>query len=321
MKRFLDGKGWGTALVLHPLDAIRTIRYLLKHKGLNPGNAFRQWLREELKQLGIESTTQLDTRINQFPPLQYRGRTDTQVGNAEVALVAADIKTETRAVFPRKARLYFDNPEAVNPAEYVRASMSVPFFFEPHVVRNIPHIDSSDEVVENWRRIKGIRDPRAFFSKGFPRDVELVDGGMVSNFPFDIFHASNRIPKMPTFGVKLELDLYQPKSNKTGRFTMGLLNTCRNMLDNHYRASLNLEYNELVKEIEIATLASGATPHWLDFAMAPSHREHLFLCGVRAAIDFLRKDPADPGQGFNWERYLDLRRAEITQPETALVGE
>ncbi|SHE71094.1 NTE family protein [Microbulbifer donghaiensis] len=308
--RLLSGKGSFRSFVLHPIDALRTLNHLLKFKGLNPGNTFKQWLEEQLKELGIENTAQLNTRINQFPDLVYRDSRDTQVGKAEVALVAADITTETRAVFPRKAPLYFASPDSVNPAEFVRASMSVPGFFEPHVVGKIPQLDDGEAVAENWRKIKGIKDPRAYFKNAFPEDVQFVDGGMVSNFPFDIFHSRSGTPKLPTFGVKLELDLYQPKTNKLGRFTTGLINTCRHMLDNHFRATLNAEYNELVKEIAITPLANGERPHWLNFSMPDRHCEHLFLCGAEAAIDFLRTDPDDPEQGFNWAEYLQIRQSQ-----------
>jgi len=309
--RLLKGKGLFSTFTFHPIDSFRAFRYLMKNKGLNPGHNFKQWLQDQLKQLGVESTAQLNTRINQFPALKYRGNKDSQVGTAEVALVAADIRTKTRVMFPGKASLYFSNPDAVNPAEYARASISVPGFFEPHVVRNIPHIDLSDEVAENWRRIKGIKDLKLFFRGGFPQDVEFVDGGMLSNFPFDIFHIHSGTPKLPTFGVKLAPDIYQPRINKPGRFAMGLVNTCRHIQDNHFRAGVNAEYNTLVKEIEITRLANGEQPHWLNFSMPEAHLEHLFVCGARAAIDFLRTDPDKPEQGFNWEKYLQIRASEM----------
>ncbi|WP_020415046.1 patatin-like phospholipase family protein [Microbulbifer variabilis] len=304
VQRLLKGKGLFSSLALHPFDSLRTCKQLLREKGLNPGDAFTQWLQEELRQLGITNTAQLNQRINQFPTLHYRGEPDPIVGNAEVALVAADITTETRAVFPAKAPLYFSNPDAVNPAEFVRASMSVPGFFKPYTVKDIPQLDECSSVAENWRSIKGIGDPRLFFKNGFPKEIQFVDGGLVSNFPFDIFHKPVGTPKLPTFGIKLEVDHYQPKSDKVGRFAMGLINTCRNMLDNHVRASLNAEYHTLVKEIAIEPMTSGEHPHWLDFAMPGKHCEHLFLSGVRAAIEFL-------SSGFQWEDYLVLRQPEV----------
>ncbi|WHI49580.1 patatin-like phospholipase family protein [Microbulbifer sp. MLAF003] len=73
VQRLLKGKGLFSSLALHPFDSLRTCKQLLKEKGLNPGDAFTQWLQEELRQLGITNTAQLNQRINQFPTLHYRG--------------------------------------------------------------------------------------------------------------------------------------------------------------------------------------------------------------------------------------------------------
>ncbi len=57
----------------------------------------------------------------------------------------------------------------------VRASMSIPFFFEPAIVKGHDGTSST-----------------------------LVDGGVLSNFPIDIFdRTEGRRPRWPTFGVKL----------------------------------------------------------------------------------------------------------------------
>ena len=46
-------------------------------------------------------------------------------------VVAADITTQTRAIFPEDAPAYWKPEVKVNPARFVRASMSIPFFFLP----------------------------------------------------------------------------------------------------------------------------------------------------------------------------------------------
>jgi NTE family protein len=51
-----------------------------------------------------------------------------------MAIIAADITTSTKAVFPKLSQLYFDDPENTSPAEFVRMSMSIPFFFYPKEV-------------------------------------------------------------------------------------------------------------------------------------------------------------------------------------------
>ena len=58
-----------------------------------------------------------------------------------LAMVAADITTETKVEFPKMADLYWNNPGQVNPACYARASMSIPFFFHPYRVSECPQLD------------------------------------------------------------------------------------------------------------------------------------------------------------------------------------
>ena len=52
----------------------------------------------------------------------------------DLAIIASDITTETKAVFPNYTALYYENPGAVSPSEFVRMSMSIPVFFEPKEV-------------------------------------------------------------------------------------------------------------------------------------------------------------------------------------------
>lgn len=71
--------------------------------------------------------------------------------------MAADITTQTRAVFPEDAGTYWANEE-VNPAAFVRASMSIPFFFEPFEVSNVPrHGESAakKEYEKIWKTYNG----------------------------------------------------------------------------------------------------------------------------------------------------------------------
>ena len=64
-------------------------------------------------------------------------------------------------------------------ADAVRASMSIPFFYEPL----------------RFRR----RD-----ADGKQVVSVMVDGGMLSNFPIDVFDRTDgKPPRWPTFGIKL----------------------------------------------------------------------------------------------------------------------
>ena len=67
-------------------------------------------------------------------------------------------------------------------AEAVRASMSIPFFYEP-------------------LRFTGRDDA------GKPVQSYMVDGGMLSNFPIEVFDRTDgKPPRWPTFGIKLSRD-------------------------------------------------------------------------------------------------------------------
>ena len=72
-------------------------------------------------------------------------------------IVAADITTQTRAVFPEDAGTYWADGE-VNPAAFVRASMSIPFFFLPFEVSNLPRRGESaaqDKYSQIWKTYNG----------------------------------------------------------------------------------------------------------------------------------------------------------------------
>ena len=56
-----------------------------------------------------------------------------------------------------------------------------------------------EEVRRDWRRLAGYRGT-------LPDEVLLVDGGIMSNFPIDVFHRADTIPQRPTIGVKLGID-------------------------------------------------------------------------------------------------------------------
>ena len=108
---------------------------------------------------------------------------------AGLALVAADVSTQTKAVFPKMAELYWKNPDAVNPADYVRASMSIPYFFHPFRVDKIP---SGANAMLLWKQY-------ADFESTPPKSCVFIDGGIMSNFPINLFHRPDRSrPRRPS---------------------------------------------------------------------------------------------------------------------------
>ena len=269
--------------------------------GLNPGHHFLHWLGELLRAEGIATAADLDARLARRPAgLAHRGDTpftddDVNVPNARLVVVAADVWSETRVELPAMAELYWDDPGAVNPALFARASMSIPFFFEPLRIEPLP---DGAAAWERWNRHAGLY--REQTSDGQPPDRALfVDGGLLSNFPINAFHVSDRAPRMPTFGVKLQYDnrvditrAYRGDSGFSGigAFSGMLLNSARHQLDFEF-IRRNPDYKHLVQYIPcVREYPSGRQEpiDWIDFNLPDEDKALLFRQGAEKAIEFVR---------------------------------
>lgn len=148
---------------------------LLAENGIYEGTRLREWL-DALLAPGADTFAELA-----LPP----DPSSSLAPNQRVRLVVnvSDVSLGRLVRLPWDyERVYGLEPDGQRVADAVRASMSIPFFFEPARLRYQRQVD------------------------GRPRDAEsvLVDGGMLSNFPVDIFDTPpGRTPRWPTFGIKL----------------------------------------------------------------------------------------------------------------------
>lgn len=257
--------------------------------GLNPGEVFRQWIENILKKEGIVNTKELLDRLNQLPVgLRHRDEKESiEDVKPMLALVAADISTQTKTIFPKMAELYWKNTDAVNPSNYVRASMSIPGFFHPFRVERIP----DDDTAKNLWRSYGYKET-------LPESCVFIDGGIMSNFPINLFHRPDRVPYAPTFGVKLGTDK-RKTDNISTPFTLlsVIFEAARTNLDNDF-ISRNPDYHKLVSYI------NTGEHNWLNFAMSDEDKLDLFKKGAEEADWFLRE--------FDWDEYKKIRK-EIAQ--------
>ena len=142
---------------------------LLSQKGIkNYGDL------KALRKKGVSDKNKL-FRINDQGKREEYKRVDHW---SEMAIIAADITTESKIVFPKMVDLFYSNPDVQNPADFVRASMSIPLFFTPFKIKNIPG------GVDSWNRWNEATCLRT----SVPSEVMFMDGGIISNFPIDIFH-------------------------------------------------------------------------------------------------------------------------------------
>jgi NTE family protein len=223
---------------------------LLSQQGIYEGAYFKRWLAEILESKGVRTFADLryeDALAGADLPAEQRYR---------LVVMASDVSTG------RLQRLPWDYPElgldagAIPVVDAVRASMSIPFFFEPVRLRSEIHAG----------------------------DLWLVDGGMLSNFPVEVFDRSHGDPpRWPTFGIKLSAR----RGAQAVRFLVdSTYDLARSMLATMTSFHDQMHIDDpgvLARTIFIDTFGVKAT----DFDLSPTTAERLFENGRSAAETFL----------------------------------
>ncbi len=309
-------------LFLVVITASFWIRHLVKRfdrngYGINPGRDFTDWITSILRDPShgpvIENLRDLQGHLEKVPPFYHRYGADTsdlkkpKEGDEFITLVSSDITSQIKVEFPKMWKLYWADPLHVNPAEFVRASMSIPVFFEVFKIDHIP----VRLVAKEWEKQLNMTDPTKI-----PRKAMFVDGGIISNFPINIFFNPNlEKPRLPTFGIMLEDVVFQPKERFTNllSFFGSIFNTVRF----HYDKDFLIRHNDFEKTIGRIDVQRY---NWLNFNISAEDKLGLFKKGVEAATEFLLgteavmaikgndMDPRLPKRvPFNWREYRDGR--------------
>ncbi|SMF38729.1 NTE family protein [Alteromonadaceae bacterium Bs31] len=293
-----DGKmavaGWLKNKLPKKLISAFLLDDILFRYGLNPGDEFHSWMTEELAKRKVASWGEMKAQMNK--PVAGIGVYEENDANSllypisadrwrpELKIVSAEMCTTTKVIFPEKdGSLFYSDLDKANPADFARASMSVPVFFEPFKLANIP---SSPEHKKKWA-MRGHNGP-------IPKEAIFLDGGIISNFPISAFHNYSNVPRMPTFGVKL--GVAKGKLNKINsiiNLAGAAVNVMRFDSDEEFLCA-NPDYHQLVKAIPTGK------HHWLNFELKDEEKVDLFRRGVVAAKEFLK--------GFDWAGYKNTRK-------------
>lgn len=142
------GPGWG----------------LLRDTGLYRGDFAHDWVRGELKNLGV--TTFGDLAVDDDHLLEER--------RYKLVVTVADLTINQLVRLPWDyRRVYGLDPDEQPVADAVRASMAIPFFYRPVTLTSASGLKST-----------------------------LVDGGVLSTFPIDsLDRPDGKRPRWPTFGI------------------------------------------------------------------------------------------------------------------------
>lgn len=227
-------------------------------RGIYEGKRLREWLAERLAARGVET----------FADVRYTGDSESALPDHlayKLVVTASDVSRG------RLVRLPWDYPayglEAGGPAvaDAVRASISIPFFYEPVTLRG-----------------PALKEP-----------VTLVDGGLLSNFPIAIFDRRDaRPPRWPTFGIKLSA---RPDAMQIANRTSGILGFSRAIVATMASAHDQMHLDDpcvVRRTIFVDTGKVKAT----DFDLGPEEQAGLYESGRSAATEFLKT--------WNFETYI-----------------
>jgi len=277
-------------------NSLRVYKTLKRSLGLNPGDVFEKWIGDILEKHGIRTTRDLIEHRKQLPQgLRLRDGDPTQP-DADLVVITSDVTTKTKVEFPRMNTLYWKDPDQVAPARYVRASMSIPGFFYPFTVKGVPQDEISRK---RWYDLVRYEGP-------VPHTVRFVDGGMLSNFPINVFHRTDgQKPTRPTFGVRLSA--FRNEENQTDSllpFAGAMINTMRHIHDFEFLLQ-NRDFKKL-----ICRLDADQKYNWLNFNLSEEEKTGLFKLGCLRAIDWLETNWG-PGAD-HWKKYQELRMEKST---------
>ena len=229
--------------------------------GIFEGDYLRGWVKGALADLGVRTFGDLrvDDPGSSLPPDQ----------RYSLLVTASDVSRKRFVRLPWDYRGYGLDPDEQEVADAVRASASIPFFFEPVTLR-------SQSTVE-----------------GEPDVSTLVDGGVLSNFPVAVFDRSDgRPPRWPTFGVRLSMRRDGRVQTTEVRGTLSLaLSLVETMLEACDAQHID---DPCARLRSVFVDASGVSP--VDFGITDQQQEQLLLAGHEAAGGFLA--------GWDWPRYL-----------------
>ena len=275
--RRLDFRAVAARRGIGRLPVVGSALALLSGTALYRGRYLHEWIAAELGALGVR--TWRDLRLDDpslAPEQRYR-----------LVVTCSDLTLGQLVRLPWDyPGVYGLDPDRQPVAEAVRASMALPFLFEPTTLTHADRAETST----------------------------LVDGGLLSNFPIDsLDRADGAAPSWPTFGVTITAAPRPGVGDRIALFSSSFFDwpqpaalrlleqLLTTMLLGRDQAYLNRPWVE-ARTIHVDAGDVGL----LDFGISPARREALYQRGYDAAATFL--------DGFDWDHYTRRFRGAHPHP-------
>ncbi|MFE5322924.1 patatin-like phospholipase family protein [Paenibacillus sp. NPDC056579] len=261
MKRLIMAAPFSSFLKRAPIfntKIIGPVTRLFLKKGLYSGEALEHWIHQLLLAKGIRT----------FGDLKFN----------QLRIIASDISDRKLLVLPEDIAQYGIDPKQLLVSKAVRMSTSIPYFFDPVIVR----------------KAASKKLPKQSFADQF---AYIVDGGLLSNFPLWVFDQENspnfEVEQMvPTIGFQLVGRGSGQPNTIAGPVSMlkALFSTMMDAHDERY-----IEDANRFRTIKIPTLGVSVT----DFDISNEKSKELYEAGSLAGEHFFNKwKMADYKQGY-----------------------
>ncbi|MGZ4637504.1 MAG: patatin-like phospholipase family protein [Actinomycetes bacterium] len=220
--------------------------------GVFEGDYLRSWVAGTLRDLGVERFGDLrvhDLHSSLAPEHQY-----------SLVVTTSDVSRHRLVRLPWDYPHYGLDPDEQLVADAVRASASIPFFFEPVTLR--ARNETGASVVST-----------------------LLDGGVLSNFPIAMFdRVDEQPPRWPTFGVRLSM---RPDGRVQTHEVRGTVSLALSLVETLLEACDAAHINDpCVQSRAMFVDTSGISP--VDFGISEAQQEQLLAAGRESAVEFLQ---------------------------------
>ncbi len=233
--------------LLGPLGPLVDGFSLAFESGIYEGAYLHDWLRGVLGDLGV--TTFADLREHDpgsaLPPERAW----------RLVVFASDLSQQRLVRLPWDYPDYGLDPDEMLVADAVRASASIPFFFEPVTMRGERGVST------------------------------LVDGAVLSSYPISVFDRTDGLPaRWPTLGVRVTARAGDPATVEP---VDGPISLALTLVETALTACQSRHIDDpanVARSIFVDTSGVAST----DFGITPAQRDELIAAGDRAAERFLR---------------------------------